>query len=175
MLSRMLGIDLVQDYQLNSCLLLKYQEIAWNSLKKSELYQVLKIIQKISSRNVYIQIRSDKMLLLAWLCTDADAVSEDSCKSLWVFMYIAEANLLSFLYKLLYVTIFKHIWLPSVLYACFFIVFGWHPWSSCTFKIKKSLCVAQFTCSHCYSCTMLHKSLWHGHNIAVLSLFLKAE
>lgn len=33
--------------------------------EKSELYQVLKIIQKISSRSVYIQIRSDKMLLLA--------------------------------------------------------------------------------------------------------------
>lgn len=97
---------------------------------------------------MYIQIGSRKILLLAWLCTDAGAVAW-FVKSLWVFMYIADANLLSFLYKQLNVTIFKHSWLPSLPCACFFVVFSWHPWSSCTLKVKKSLCVAQFTHSHC--------------------------
>lgn len=92
-----------------------------------------------------------------------------------MFIYTADANLFFHSYKLLNVTIFKHIWRLSLPCACFFIVFGWHLWSSCTLKVKKSLCVAQFTSSHCCPCTMWYKSLWPGCSVATLCLFLKAE
>lgn len=74
-------------------------------------------------------------------------------------MHIVDASLLSLLYKLLNVIIFKLIWLPSLAYACFFIVFGWHPWSSCILKVKKFLVMDQFTHSHFCPSTTLCESL----------------
>lgn len=81
------------------------------------------------------------MMLLAWLCTDVSAVANDSCKTSWAFKYTADANFLSFLYTLLSVTIFKHIWLLCLPCVCFFKVFAWHWWSSCTWKVRKYMCV----------------------------------
>lgn len=81
------------------------------------------------------------MLLLAWSCTNASTVANDSCKSSWAFKYTADANFLFFFYTLLNVTIFKHIWLLCLPCVCFFKVFAWHWWSSCTWKVRKYMCV----------------------------------
>lgn len=91
---------------------------------------------------VYVQIRSDKMLLLAWLGIDADAIAQGLCKSLysclWLmpvcFPFCINCWRSAFL-------VYSH-WLASLPCVCFFIVFGWNPWSTCTLKVKKFFFVA---------------------------------